>query len=188
MQQQITEITEEGNCALSEDESRKRKPEKSFLERIDNFYLAFLGAFIVPYCIHGIFGPMISSIVEFFGKFLSRNLHLLLLGSSPLLSLAMGAWLAGMILGAWMPKNSKKAIKWFYGITIIPFYIYYIFPQLQSIWSEYKPGETSIFRLISFLMLPLFIYPAIFLGVYKGAAWASKRRLKKLEKTSGASA
>jgi hypothetical protein len=125
MQQQITE---EKDHALPEDERKHTKPKKTFLERIDNFYLAFIGAFILPSSISGIFMPALSSIVEFFWKFISKNFHLLLLGSSPLLSLAMGSWLAGMILGKWMPKNIKKAIKWFYGICVIPFYVYYIFP------------------------------------------------------------
>jgi hypothetical protein len=180
MQQQIIE---EKDHALSEGGNKQTKRKTPFLERIDNFYLAFIGAFVIPSCISGIFMPVTSSIVEFFGKYVSKNLYLLLLGSSPLLSITMGAWLAGVILGTWMPKNIKKAIKWLYGITVIPFYYYYIFSQVQGIWIEYQTGKISIFHLIAFLMLPLGIYPALFLGVYKGASWASKKRLRKLEKS-----
>jgi hypothetical protein len=173
MQQQLTEDK-------SHDLPKQNKP---ILDRIDNFYLAFLGVFFIPTCVSGIFIPIISSIVQFIGSFLSKNFILFSTPVSILLALVIGAWLAGMILGTWMPKNIKKAIKWFYGLAVIPFYVFYIFPQLQSLWTEHQNGENSIFRLIINLLLPLFFYPTLFLGVYKGASWASKKRLKKLEKS-----
>jgi predicted permease len=96
--------------------------------------------------------------------------------------LFVGTWLAGLVLGTWMPKNIKKAILWTYGIIAIPFHIVYVFPFMRSNWEDHLKQGSSLPFTILYLILNLCYFPAIFFGVYNGAKWASKKRLKKLEK------
>jgi hypothetical protein len=171
---------------FQEDVEVKSK-QKTPLQSIDHLIFAITASIIIPFLFHMVFMSFEIKIYNFIFRNLPENLFIFFLPANTLLWIFLSAWFSGIVLGTWMPKNIKKALKWVYGLGFSPFYIIYIFPQVQRMWQRYQEGgETSLPKTMVYIVLNLVIYPATFFGVYNGAKWASKRGLKRLEKMENA--
>jgi predicted permease len=184
-QQKIVE-NEGGNSIAKSDGSEDTLPKKkTFLQRIDHPLIAAIASFLAPTIVGAPFVSMGGMLYDIISPHLSKKGGFFFYQINVLVWLFIGAWLAGLILGTWMPKSIKKSILWTYGIIAIPFHFVYIFPYMRSNWEDHiRTGSSLPFTLL-YLALNLCYLPAIFFGVYYGSKWASERRLKRLETVQG---